>query len=124
MNTRLDFLPIDFIVRKCNYMVMEWSNLQQREQRGILGTHRSRPHRPGSRMAILWRNQPLISRQNQIPGKHFVPAPTDDPGAKRQRVNPTTPAAGNNAAAKARQVESTGRKNNSRLRVPRHRLQS
>ena len=129
MNTRLDFLPIDFIVRKCNYMVMEWGKLQQREQRvpplrGILGTHRSRPHRPGSRMAILLRNQPLISRQNQIPGKHFVPAPTDDPSAKRQRVNLTTPAAGNNAAAKARQVESTGRRNNSRLRVPRHRLQS
>ncbi len=27
MNTRLDFLPIDFMVRKCNYMVMEWSKL-------------------------------------------------------------------------------------------------
>ena len=27
INTRLDFLPIDFIVRKCNHMVMEWSKL-------------------------------------------------------------------------------------------------
>jgi len=31
MNTRLDFLPTDFLVRKCNHMVMEWSKLYSNE---------------------------------------------------------------------------------------------
>ena len=33
MNTRLDFLPIDFIVRKCNHMIMEWSKLNSNENK-------------------------------------------------------------------------------------------
>ena len=31
MNTRLDFLHIDFIVRRCNHMVVEWSKLYTNE---------------------------------------------------------------------------------------------
>ena len=45
MNTRLDFLPIDFIVRKCNHMVMEWSKLYSNENNEHLPSWRStKPH--------------------------------------------------------------------------------
>jgi hypothetical protein len=107
MNTRLDFLPIDFIVREYNHMVMEWSELYSNENNehlsyeDFLTLNEAALTIPVAEWLYLGLNQPLIPRQNQIPGKHFVSAPTDDPGAKRQRVNPTTPAAGGNAVAKS-----------------------
>ena len=98
----MDFLPIDLIVR--NHMVMEWSKLYSNENNehfpheDFLALNEAALTIPVAESLFLGRNQPLILRQNKIPGKHFVPAPADDPGAKKQRVNPTTPAAGNNNA--------------------------
>ena len=45
-------------------------------------------------------NQPLIPRQNQIPGKHFTESQTEDYNSKKQRVNPATPAASGNVGTK------------------------
>ena len=56
---------------------------------------------PVTESLYLGRDQPLIPRQNQIPGKHFIAAQTDDYNSKKQRVNPTTPPTGGNAAAKS-----------------------
>jgi len=96
MNTRLDFLPIDFIVRKCNHMVMEWSKLYSNENNehflyeDFLALNEVALTIPVTEWLYPGRNQPLIPRQHQIPGNH----------SKKQRVNPTTPTACGNAAAK------------------------
>ena len=106
MNTRLDFLPIDFIVRKCNHMVMEWSKLYNNENNELLpyedflALNEAALTIPVTEWLYLGRNQPLIPRQNQIPGKHFAESQSDDHNSKKQRVNPATSTAGGNAAAK------------------------
>ena len=107
MNTRLDFLPINFIVRKYNHMVMEWSKLYSNENNerllpyeDFLALNEAALTIPVTEWLYLGRNQPLIPRQNQIPGKHFVEAQADDYNSKKQRMNPTTPTTGGNAAAK------------------------
>ncbi len=106
MNTRLGFLPIVFIVRKCNHMVMEWSKLYSNDNNehlpyeDFLALNEAALTIPVTEWLYLGRNQPLIPRQNQIPGKHFVESQTDDYNSKKQRVNPTTPTAGGNAAPK------------------------
>jgi hypothetical protein len=98
MNTRLDFLPIDFIVRKCNHIVIEWSKLYSNE---------NNEHLPYEEFLVL--NEAALTipvtewlyiGRNQIPGKHFVAAPVDDHHKKKQRVNPNTPTTGGGAAAK------------------------
>ena len=52
MNSRLDFLSIDFIVRRCNHMVMEWSKLYSNEnnERGLSGAQRSCTYNPSHRV--------------------------------------------------------------------------
>ena len=106
MNTRLDFLPIDFMVRKCNHMVMEWSKLYSNESNehlpyeDFLALNESALTIPVTEWLYLGRNQPLIPRQNQIPGKHFAESQSDDQHSKKQRVNPAISTAGGNAAAK------------------------
>ena len=105
MNTRLDFLPIDFMVRKCNHMVMEWSKLYTNEANEhlpyeeFLALNESALTIPVTEWLYLGRNQPLIPRQNQIPGKHFAEAQSDDHQSKKQRVNPATSNAGGTATA-------------------------
>ena len=94
MNNRLDFLQIDFIVRKCNHMVMEWSKLYSNESNehllyeDFLALNEAALTIPVTEWLYLGRNQPLIPRKNQIPEKHFVAAPVDDHNLKKQRVNP------------------------------------
>ena len=106
MNTRLDFLSIDFMVRKCNHMVMEWSKLHSNENNEhlpyevFLAFNESALTIPVTEWLYLGRNQPLIPRQNQIPGKHFAESQSDDHHSKKQRVNPAIFTAGGNAAAK------------------------
>ena len=76
---------------------MEWSKLYSNENNehfpneDFLALNEAALTIPVAESLFLGRNQPLILRQNKIPGKHFVPAPADDPDAKKQRVNPTTP---------------------------------
>ena len=100
MNTRLDFLPTDFLVRKCNHMVMEWSKLYSNENNehlpyeDFLALNENALTIPVTEWLYLGRNQPLIPRQNQIPGKHFAEAQSDDHQSKKQRVNPATSTAG------------------------------
>ena len=102
MNTRLDFLPIDFIVRKCNHMVMEWSKLysnknnEHLQYEDVLALNEAALKIPVTEWLYLGRNKPAVNS----PGKHFVEAQADDYNSKKQRVNPTTPTAGGNAAAK------------------------
>jgi hypothetical protein len=76
MNTRLDFLPIDLIVRKCNHMVMEWSsklysneNNEHLPYEDFLALNEAALTIPVTEWLYLGRDQPLIPRQNQIPGK-------------------------------------------------------
>ena len=99
MNTHLDFLPIDSIVRKCNHMVMEWSKLYSNENNEHLPCEDFLALNKAA-LTIPVTEQPLILRQNQFPEKHFVAAQADDYNSKKQRVNPTTPITGKNAAAK------------------------
>ena len=128
MNTCLDFLPIDFIVRKCNHMVMEWSKLYSNENNELLpyedflALNEAALTIPVTEWLYLGRNQPLIPRQNQIPGKHFVELQTDDQNSKKQRVNATTSTAGGNAAAKG--GGKYGKKSSSRHPTRRRKQQS
>ena len=103
-NTRLDFLPIDFILRKCNHMVMKWSKLYSNENNehlpyeDFLALNEAALTIPVTEWLLyLGRNQPFIPCENQIPEKH-VAAPVDDHHSKKQRVNPNTPATGTAAA--------------------------
>jgi hypothetical protein len=62
LNTRLDFLPIDFMVRKCNHMIMEWSKLYSNVD--FLALNETALTIPVTEWLYLGRNQPLIPRQN------------------------------------------------------------
>ena len=85
---------------------MEWSKLYSNENNehlpyeDFLALNEAALTIPVTEWLYLGRNQPLIPRQNQIPGKHFVQSQTDDYNSKKQHVNPNTPAAGGNAGAK------------------------
>jgi hypothetical protein len=102
MNIRLDFLPIDFIVHKCNHMVMEWSKLysnknnEHLQYEDFLALNEAAIKISVTEWVYLGRNKPAVNS----PGKHFIEAQADDYNSKKQRVNPTTPTAGENAAAK------------------------
>ena len=104
ITSRLDYLPIDFIVRRCNNMVVEWSKLYSNENNEhlpyeeFLALNEKALSIPVQEWLILGRTQPVIPRQTQIPGKHSLPAAADEP-YKRQRGNQPKYAQDNNSAA-------------------------
>jgi hypothetical protein len=91
MNSRLDFLPIDFVTRRSNHMVVKWSKLYSNE------TNEHRPYDeflamneaaltiPVQEWLLQGKTQPVIPRQTQIPGKHYVPFTAHDNGSKKPR---------------------------------------
>ena len=85
---------------------MEWSKLYSNENNehlpyeDFLALNEAALTIPVTEWLYLGRNQPLIPRQNQIPGKHFVDSQTDYHNFKKQRVNPTTSTTGGNPVAK------------------------
>ena len=72
MNTHMDFLPIDFIVRKCNYIVMEWSKLYSNENNehlpyeDFLALNEAALTIPVAEWLYLGLNQRLIPREEEI----------------------------------------------------------
>ena len=111
MNTRLDFLPIDFIVRKCNHMVMEWSKLYSNE---------NNEHLPYEDFLALNEAALTIPVMNGYTTSDATSHLSPDKTRSRENTSSTrrpttTSTAGGNAAAKggAREV-LTGRKSNSR----------
>jgi len=105
MNTRLDFLHIDFIVRRCNHMVVEWSKLYTNENNEhlpyeeFLALNEAALTIPVHEWLIQGRTQPVIPRQTQIPGKHLLPAAATEPAKKQKGNQPNYPAGNNTPAA-------------------------